>query len=122
MRIFFIIFAFITSCINVSIIENEKNFLEKNKELSLEEAINKFGEVDDSLMVRDGKVMIWDNLNGKMVRMTAPPYTPLDSVDWFGKRNLQILFDTSSNKMKSYRYWDYTNPEDFEVFIKNKTQ
>jgi len=116
----FIIFAFICSCISLSVIEEERKFLEENPNLTLEEAIKYFGEIDDSIKVREGKVMIWDNLNGKMTRMTAPPYDPLDSTDWFGKRLLQILFDTTNYQMVEYKYWDFTNPKDFEIFIKNK--
>lgn len=122
MKSFFIIFAFMISCVSVSIVEKEREFLEKNNELSLQEAINKFGEIDDSLDVKNGKVMIWDNLNGKMTKMTAPPYEPLDSVKWFGKRQIQILFDIDTKKMKEYKYWDFTNPEDFKKFIRTKTQ
>ena len=122
MKSFFIIFAFLTSCISISVIENEREFLDKNIELTLNDAINKFGEIDDSLEVKKGKVMIWDNLNGKMTKMTAPPYEPLDSAKWFGKRQIQILFDNETNKMIEYKYWDFTNPEDFKKFIKTKTQ
>jgi len=122
MKSFFIIFALLTSCISISVIENEREFLDKNIELTIKDAINKFGEIDDSLEVKNGKVMIWDNLNGKMTRMTAPPYEPLDSATWFGKRQIQILFDVETNKMKEFRYWDFTNPKDFEKFIKTKTQ
>lgn len=122
MKSFFIIFVFMISCVSISIIEKEKDFLENNDELSLKEAINKFGEIDDSLELTNGKVMIWDNLNGKMTKMTAPPYDPLDSVKWFGKRQIQILFDRETDKMLEYKYWDFTNPDDFKKFIKTKTQ
>lgn len=122
MKKYFFIFAIICSCVSLSVIEKERKFLEENPNLTLNEAINYFGEIDDSIIVRKGKVMIWDNLNGKMTRMTAPPYDPLDSTQWFGKRLVQILFDTTNYQMVEYKYWDYTNPKDFEIFIKNKNR
>lgn len=113
MKIFFI-FVIISSCVPKSIIEKEKKFLENNKDLSVEQTIEYFGEVDDSILVETGLVMIWDNLNGKMTRMTAPPKKPLDSLIYFGKRQLRILFDTNDYKMKKYIYLDYTNPLEFK--------
>lgn len=117
MKRFFFIFLIICSCVPKTIIEKEKIFLEKNQDLTIAQAIEYFGVADDSIKIKDGKVMIWDNLNGKMTLMTAPPYFPLDSLRFLGKRQIRILFDTSNNKMKEFKYWDYTNPEDFKKFI-----
>lgn len=119
MKEIFIIFVFLVSCTSQSIIEKEREFLKENNSLTKSELIKYFGQPDDSMVVKNGIVFVWDNLNGKMTLMTAPPYTPLDSADWFGKRQIHILFD-SNFIMKDYRYWDFTNPEDFEKIFKKE--
>jgi hypothetical protein len=119
MKNLFIIFAFLVGCSSQSIIEKEREFLKENQNISKSELLKYLGQPDDSMVVKNGIVFVWDNLNGKMTLMTAPPYTPLDSADWFGKRQIHILFD-SNLIMKDYRYWDFTNPKDFEKIINQK--
>lgn len=119
MKRIFCIFVIMMSCTSLSIIEKEKEFLENNSGISKNELIKYLGEPNDSMPFRNGIVFIWDNLNGKMTRMTAPPYTSLDSAKWFGKRQIQTLLD-SNGKMIEYKYWDFTNPKDFEKFIRDK--
>lgn len=115
----FFIFVFLISCVSLSVVEKEREFLEDNPRIDKSGLIEFFGEPDDSIPTKNGMVFVWDNLHGKMTRMAAPPYDPLDSAKWFGKRQIQILLD-SNQKMLEYKYWDYTNPKDFEIFIKNR--
>jgi hypothetical protein len=95
-----------------SIIEKEKAFLDNDKKLSQEELQSFFGMPQDSMKKNGLKLLIWDNLFGKMTLHSAPPYKPLDSASSFGKRVIHVVID-SNNFMKEYDYWDYTNPEDF---------
>lgn len=112
MRYLFI-FIFIISCKTLSVIDKEKKFLEQNPHATIDELNEFFGTADDSLSKDGLKLYIWDNLWGEKTMYFAPPYSPLDSSDSFGKRVLQVVVDTNG-KMKEFDYWDYTNPEDFK--------
>lgn len=115
-KLLFLSVFLVFSCSSISIIEKERNYLAANPKLTKTDLFDYFGLPDDSIRVTDGLVYIWDNLNGKMTLATAPPYEPLDSAKWFGKRIIKVLMD-SNNTIKKYEYWDFTNPKDFEKYI-----
>lgn len=109
--IIFLLFIF-TVFAEESIVEKEKSFLERSEQLTQSDLQEFFGVPQDSMKKDDLKLLIWDNLFGKMTMHSAPPYKPLDSALSFGKRVIHVVID-SSGKMKEYDYWDYTNPQDF---------
>lgn len=115
MKYYYYLFIFIFSLLvfaEKSIIEQEKQFLEKKDSISKIELIEFFGPAQDSMKKGGLQLLIWDNLFGEMTLHSAPPYTPLDSANFFGKRVLHVVID-SNDLMKEYDYWDYTNPQDF---------
>ncbi|MDC1069056.1 hypothetical protein OAQ99_07845 [Candidatus Kapabacteria bacterium] len=113
MRVYFFILLFTSIiCSEESIINKEKQFLSGKSGVPKEELIEFFGSPDDSLSKNKEQLLIWDNLFGKMTMHSAPPYTPLDSANFFGKRILHVVIDSNGN-LKEYDYWDYTNPQDF---------